>query len=137
MRRKDREMPEEFAKQVFDECEYATVSMTDKDNQPYAVPVSIVRIDNGLYFHAALAGKKTDCLKLHPQVCVSTVSWSHLVADKFTTEFASAICHGTASEVTEDSEKIVVLRAMCEKFHASNMHNFDNAIAQSLSRTAI
>lgn len=137
MRRKDREMPAEFARQVFDACEYAMVSMIDEDNRPYAIPVSIVRIDNNLYFHSAMSGKKTDCMRLHPQVCVSTVSWTHLVPEQFTTEFASAICRGTASEVTNDTEKITALRAICEKFAPTNMDDFDHAIARSLPHTAI
>ncbi|MDO4175159.1 MAG: pyridoxamine 5'-phosphate oxidase family protein [Eubacteriales bacterium] len=137
MRRKDREMPAEFARQVFDACEYATISMIDARNQPYALPVSIVRIGDNLYFHSALSGTKTDCLRLHPQVCVSAVSWTHLVPDQFTTEFSSAVCHGTASEVTDDTEKIAALRAICEKFAPTHMAAFDHAIARSLSRTAI
>ena len=51
MRRKDREMPKEFALQVVDKCQYATLSMIS-DGKPYCVPLSIVRIDDFVYFHS-------------------------------------------------------------------------------------
>ena len=38
MRRKDREMPPEFALTVADKCEYAVISMTDISGEPYCVP---------------------------------------------------------------------------------------------------
>ena len=59
--------------------------------------------------------------------------------DKFTTYFQSANVRGAASEVTEDQEKILALRALCEKLTPSNMagDNFDRAIAKSLARTGV
>lgn len=137
MRRRDREMSADFAKQVFDDCMFATVSMLDESGNAYGIPVSIARMDDSLYFHAAKLGKKHDSLKLHPKVSVSAVSWIRPVPNKFTTEYASAVCQGTAQEITEDSEKIAALRTICEKYTPDNMHDFDNAIARSLSVTAI
>lgn len=46
MRRKDREMPPEFALTVADKCEYAVISMTDISGEPYCVPVTIARDGN-------------------------------------------------------------------------------------------
>ena len=39
MRRKDREMPEEFARMVADKCEWAVISMIDTEGRPYGIPV--------------------------------------------------------------------------------------------------
>lgn len=73
MRRKDREMSSEFALEVVDKCEYAVLSMTDLQNEPYAVPLSIVRIGSCIYFHGAKAGKKSEILATNPQVCLVCV----------------------------------------------------------------
>ena len=43
MRRKDRQMSEEFAWEVLDKCEYAFLAMTAEDGTPYGLPLTIVR----------------------------------------------------------------------------------------------
>lgn len=136
MRRKDRQMPKEFALQVVDKCQYATLAMTN-DDKPYCVPLSIVRIDDHIYFHSATEGQKTDFLKKNPHVCLSCVGDINLVPSEFTTEYECAIVKGMAFEVVDDHEKIAVLRHICEKYALSNMAGFDKAIQMSLSRTAI
>ena len=45
--------------------------MIDEDGEAYAVPVSMARLENKLYFHCALTGKKIDCLRKHPKVYIT------------------------------------------------------------------
>ena len=40
MRRKDREMSEDFAINILKNCEYAFISMNDIEGNPYCIPVS-------------------------------------------------------------------------------------------------
>lgn len=137
MRRKDREMPAEFALGIADKCEYATLSLVTPDGAPYCVPVTIVRDGNAVFFHSAMEGFKTDCMKNDSRVCLACVGDTKRAEDKFTTEFESAIIRGNVSEVTDDSVKIHALRLLCERHTPTNMAEFDSAIARSLSRTAI
>lgn len=58
MRRKDRELTAEQAWEVVDRCADGVVSMLDETGAPYAVPVNIVREENRVYFHSAMAGKR-------------------------------------------------------------------------------
>ena len=60
MRRKDRELMPEEAWEIVDRCADGVVSMVDDAGAPYAVPVNLVREDNRVYFHSAMAGKKAD-----------------------------------------------------------------------------
>ncbi|NLY82262.1 MAG: 5-nitroimidazole antibiotic resistance protein [Clostridiales bacterium] len=136
MRRVDREMPKEFALEVLDKCEFAIISMVDKD-KPYCVPISIARNENVIYFHSAKNGRKVQILKVNPKVCVSAVGDTKRAKDKFTTEYESAIIEGLASEVTDDEEKILVLRLISERHTPENMINFKEAISKSLFRTAV
>ena len=54
MRRKDREMNTEFAKQVIDRSRYGVLSIIETGSgTPYSIPLSIVRDDEVLYFHSA------------------------------------------------------------------------------------
>lgn len=135
MRRKDRERDVEFALKVIDRCEYGTVAF--QGEEPYCLPLSLVRVEQDLYFHCALEGKKLDLLRRGPKVCVSFVSHNQAAEDDFTTYFCSAVVMGVASEVTDDGEKICALRALCEKLTPSYMHAFDAAITRSLGRTGI
>ena len=54
MRRKDREMDENFAIELLDTCDYMTMSMVDEVGEAYAVPLSMARLDDKLYFHCEL-----------------------------------------------------------------------------------
>lgn len=137
MRRKDREMPREFALEVSDKCEYAVLSMVDVSGEPYCVPVTIVRIGNSVYFHCAYEGLKIECLKNHNRVCIACVGDTKRALDKFTTEFESAVIRGDAFEVTDEEEKISALRALCQRHTPTNMAAFDDAVQKSLSRTAV
>ena len=137
MRRRDREMPEGFALSVADKCEYAVLSMTDTDGDPYCVPVSIAREGMTLYFHSAKEGFKAEAMRKHPKVCVACVGDTHLVPEQFTTEYESAVIRGTAHEVSDEEEKRKALRLICERYAPSNMGGFEKAVSESLFRTAI
>lgn len=137
MRRKDREMGKDFALSIVDKCEYAVITMTDSSGQPYGVPVTIAREGNTVYFHSAKEGKKTDCLRTCPRVCMVCVGDTHVPEGKFTTEFESAILFGAAEEVTNTQEKIHGLRLLCQRHTPGNMGQFDEAIERSLFRTAV
>lgn len=137
MRRKDREMGKAFALSVVDKCEYAVMTVTDVFGQPYAVPLTIAREEDVVYFHSAGAGKKIDCLRAHPQVCMVCVGDTHVPEGKFTTEFESAVLFGTAQEVTQTEEKIHGLWLLCRRHTPGNMEHFDEAIKRSLFRTSV
>ena len=159
MRRKDRQMPVEFAHQVIDKAQYGVVSMMDEDNQPYGVPLSIVRRGNVLYFHSAKQGRKVEVLARNANVSIVFVgdkrvpeNYSHdeleemnsnakkavkLISSVFTTEYESAMVMGVAKLVDDEEEKIAAMRLICEKYTPSKMDYFDRAITAGLSRTNV
>ena len=142
MRKISREMPEEWALEVFDKAPYITVSMTLPNGMPYAVPLSLVRTDaNTFYFHGATEGQKMDALKQNPNVCLSAVTKCKPVIgpkdDSFTLEFASAIAFGKAQIIEDYNEKVEAMRAICQRFLPHHMSAFDTAVQRSMPRTAI
>lgn len=137
MRRKDRQMSEAFAWEVVDKCEYAFLAMSAEDGAPYGLPVTIVRSGNAVYFHSAMEGRKIDCLRREPRVCLTCVGDTQIQQNRFTTLFESAVAFGTASEVTDDAEKIEALRILCQRHTPDHMAGFDAAIRASLKRTAV
>ena len=142
MRKKSREMDASWALEVMDKAPYITVSMSDADGMPYAVPLSLARTDEKtFYFHCAMEGKKLDILSMNPQVCLSAVSkCKPTVGPKdgsFTLEFKSAIAFGKAEMVTDEAEKRKALRVICQRFLPNHMDAFDAAVARSMSHTAV
>lgn len=137
MRRVDREKDRQFAYEVFDKAEYMTLSMIDQDMMPYATILSMARIDETIYFHTAKEGKKIDCLRANPSVCLTAAIDVVPVAERFTTEYSSITAFGKVREILDDDLKIEALRAICEKYTPENMPNFDEAIQRSLKVTGI
>ena len=41
------------------------------DGQPYVVPLNYAYVENKILFHCALEGKKLDCIRANPQVCLN------------------------------------------------------------------
>lgn len=137
MRRKDREMPVEFAWEVADKCEWAVLSLVGPQGEPYSVPVTIAVEGSKVYFHSAMKGTKANCMRAHNRVCLVCVGDTRIEPDKFTTKYESAVLKGNAAEVTDEQEKIHALRLICERHTPSNMAGFDSAIEKSLGVTAI
>lgn len=137
MRRKDREMPREFALEVLDSCLFATIAVIDDKNMPYCLPINIARDGDSIYFHCAKVGFKIDALKNNNNVCVSCTGKTQVLEEKFTTQYQSAIARGCAFEIFDQDEKIHALRLLCEKFTPSNMRMFEREISQHLSHTAV
>ena len=135
MRRKDRERDREFALGVVDECEYGTMAI--QGEEPYCLPLSLVRVGDCLYFHCALEGKKLDLLRKNKAVWVSFVGENTAAQDDFTTYFRSAMVKGRAEEVTDDGEKLAALRALCQKLTSAHMSHFDSEAARSFAVTGI
>ena len=137
MRRKDRQMTEDFAWEVVDRCEYAVVAMTAENGEPYCLPVNVVREGRNIYFHSAMAGRKAECLRLHPRVCLTCVGENQVLPERYTTLYSSAVAFGTARELADEKEKTEALRLLCRRYTPDHMDGFDAAIAASLGRTAI
>ncbi len=138
MRRKERATTREAAVKLLGDCEFAVLSMTGTDGNPYAVPVSPV-LDDGdvVYIHCAPEGYKLECIAHNPNVSLVCADHITRLPEQFSTAYQSAIASGTASLVQEDEEKIHALRLITEKYAASSMPEFMDAVRKSLARTFI
>ena len=142
MRRKDRARDEAFSLALIDRCSHGVMALNTGTDTPYCLPLSLVRVDRSLYFHCALQGRKVELMRACPKVCVTFVggdSPAFLEPAEYTTYFQSAIVTGTVHEVTDDQEKILALRALCQKLtpQAMDGDKFERAIAHSLPVTGV
>ena len=159
MRRKDRAMDKEFGLNIIDSSKYGVLSMIDEENNPYGLPLSIVRDNETLYFHSSMEGKKVDTLKNNPAASVSFVGQVEVpenytqdeleamnqdtskavkfISSVFTTEFESAIVKGRVEFIEDEEEKIKAMRLICEKYTPSKMKYFNTAVKAGLGRTNV
>jgi len=159
MRRKDREMDPDFAREVIDRSQYCVLACVTPDGKPYAIPLSIARDGDRLFFHSATAGSKVDYLPDGKEVALTFVSHvqvpelfspeelakmanepgaaSQLGSKVFTTEFESACVQGRVYELTESADKIFGLRCISEKFTPDKMALFELAAESALKITKV
>lgn len=143
MRKSDRQMPAQWALDVFDKAPFITVSMTRPDGTPYGLPLNLVRKkdEHTFYFHCAAEGEKIDCINHNPIVSLSAVSRCSPKYEEeknnFTEYYDSATAIGRAEIVGDPYEKIEALRLLCERFLPKHMEHFQEAIDRSLERTTI
>ncbi len=137
MRRKDREMPWDFALATADKCPWAVLSLTGEDGWPYGVPVSIARDGDRIYFHSAVSGTKTDCMRRDSRVSLTCVGEARAVPEEYTVKYESAVIRGRALEVTDEGEKVRALGLICEKYAPGHMDRFQETVDKSLRGTAV
>ena len=154
MRRKDREMSKEFGIEVIDKSSYGILSINDENNEPYGIPLSIVRDGNNLYFHSALNGKKVTAFEKNSVVSIAFVgqvkvpenftteelaeiamdksNTGTLISKVFTTEYESAVAKGKIKLVEDEEERVKALKLVCEKYTPTKMDFFNLAIESGL-----
>lgn len=137
MRRKDREMPKEFAEAIIEKCEYFVMATVGPGGEPYCVPLSLAREGDWLYFHCAHEGHKIENLKFQNKVCISCVGETSIPRGNFTVEYESALVFGTARECESREEKIQGLKIICQRWTPLDMEAFEEAMEKSLDATAV
>ena len=159
MRRKDREMNQDFARDVIDHSQFGVLACVTPGGKPYAIPLSIARDGDTLFFHSAMAGSKVDYLPDGQEVALTFVSHvqvpelfsseelaemanqpgaaSKLGSRVFTTEFESACVQGRIYEVTDPTNKLFGLRCICEKFTPEKLAFFELAANGAMKITKV
>jgi len=150
MRRKDREMGKKFGMEVIDKSIYGIISMIDENNEPYGIPLSIVRDENILYFHSAMDGKNVSVAFIGEtkipenytkdeldEIAKDESKAALLTSNVFTTEYESAVVKGRVKLVENEEEKIKAMKLICEKYTPAKMDYFNMAIKAGLKRTNV
>jgi nitroimidazol reductase NimA-like FMN-containing flavoprotein (pyridoxamine 5'-phosphate oxidase superfamily) len=116
VRRQDRLMDEERAKELLRTSEYGILSMVDIDNSGYGIPLNYVWDGNqSVYIHCAPVGHKMEALEKNAQVSFCIIGNTKLMPDKFTTEYESIILRGTAYIHLDEQERMHALKLLVAK----------------------
>lgn len=115
IRRSDREIAVQEAKDLLDNAEYGIMSTVSKNGQPFGLPLSYVYKNHCIYFHCAVSGHKLENIEHNPKVSFCVVGETKVLPDKFATKYESAVVFGVASEVN-GAEKYDALLWLLEKY---------------------
>ena len=138
VRRKDRQIPAEEARALFEKGEYLFMATADKDGQPYSVPISYALIGDVVYIHCATEGRKLKNLAQNPKVCLNVVGPTQPVYDGgFSTYYESAIIEGKARLVTGDEEKRRALTILAERYLPDHMDKAEANITGHWKNTLV
>ncbi len=116
MRRKKQLLPEELTEQIMNKGITGVLGVTGDDGYPYTVPVNYVYENRIIYFHCAKSGHKLDAIRNDNKVSFCVIEKEDVIPEKFTACFRSAIAFGTASEITDDDEKLRMMRLLNNKY---------------------
>lgn len=111
---------EEKIKRFLVEKRVGTLSMCDKEDGPYAVPVNYIYWNDKIYIHGMGTGKKNTVLAANPAVCFTVFEEFGTVVDpvpaKCDTSYLSIVIFGTVVQVADTTEKTQALERFLQKF---------------------
>ena len=115
MRRKELAVTEEESIVLLSKAEYGVLSTVSENGIPYGVPLNFSMIDQCIYFHCAVEGKKIDNIKQNKSVSFCVVGKTEILPDKFGTKYESVIVAGEVEEVF-DANKQMALEGLLHKY---------------------
>jgi uncharacterized protein len=118
MRRKDRMITDPEIFSILEKGEYGVLSSVSSNGEPYGVPLNYCLMDQCIYFHCAVEGRKINNINDNPKVSFCVVGKTEILPDKFGTNYESCIVQGSASE-SFGEEKQLALEGLIHKYSAS------------------
>lgn len=138
VRRQDRLLPEETARQLLREGEYGFLSLLDPEGRAYGIPVNFVWDGTkSLYIHCAPEGRKLRSIATHPEVSFCVVGKTHVYPQKFTTAYESIVLRGKASTGLPETERRRALEMILDKYSPNDKEVGLKYAEKSFHRTEI
>ena len=124
---------------IMDEVPVVHLAMVD-EGRPYVVPLNFARDGDTLWLHGAATGRKLDCLRRDPNVCVEIDHFVNIVEGSasdpctWTARYESVIGFGTAEIVADEGERARGLLAVMKKFSGRDDWDFP---AEQMAKIAV
>jgi len=138
VRRQDRLLDKEKAKELIRTAEYGVLSMVEENDCPYAVPINFVYNGNSsIYLHCAPEGKKLKAIAQHPEVSFCVVGRVNLLSELFTTEYESVVLRGKSHIQLSEEERMKALEMLIDKLAPNCQETGRKYDKESFHRTEI
>lgn len=116
MRRRDRELSVQEAREILGRADHGVLATVGEDGWPYAVPLNHVLLGDVLYIHCASRGHKLENINHEERVSYCSVASARVVPSMLSTLYESAVVFGRAVLVTDAEEKRKALLALIARF---------------------
>ncbi len=128
MRRSDKEITKIHKMEaILNEAKTCRIAFSQNDS-PYIVPMIFAYNNNSIYLHSATEGKKLEILKQNNRICFEVDEMLGIKQGKmacaFGVKYKSVIAFGTASLITDPSEKKLALNSLMEKYSGQSHWEF-------------
>ena len=137
IRLKDRIVNGEKAIEIITKGSYGVLSTIGEDGYPYGVPLNYTYSDSCICFHCAQEGHKLENIDFNNKVSFCVVTKSDVLSNEFDTDYESAIAFGTATVVTDDSEKKDILLSVLNKYSADYLKAGNNYMKKYWDETKV
>ncbi len=137
MRRVDRKLEDSLTMELLQRGGFGVLSVIDPQGRPYGVPLNYVVMNGDIYMHAAVEGKKLQCIAGNPSVCFTVVGAVEVLPAQFSTRYESVIIFGEAAVVGDEQEKRSVLLEFVRKFSAGFIEKGIAYINSDCNKTAV
>ena len=138
MRRADRLVSEEKAREIMEQAEYGIIMTADGKGQPYGVAVSHVVDGDKVYFHcAANVGRKIENIKVNNKVCMNFTCNTYVDDENYTHRYESAIAEGKAVILEDREEKYHALQLIAKKYAPASFKDSDAYILPKMDMTGV
>lgn len=138
VRRRDRLLDEEAARELLRRGEYGVLSMVAEQGEAYGIPLSYVWDGDGcIYVHCATEGRKLRCVDRAPEVSFCVVGATRVAPSKFTTAYESVVVRARAVRGIPVEERWRALRLLLEKYAPDECETGLHYAERSFARTEI
>nr|MDO8135906.1 pyridoxamine 5'-phosphate oxidase family protein [Candidatus Njordarchaeum guaymaensis] len=91
-------------------------------DEPYVVPICFLHVEDKIYFHSHLQGKKLENMKVNPRVCFQVDEYNLVPSPRpcdYSIHYRSVIVFGRVRFLKDAKEKLEALKAMVSKYDTS------------------
>lgn len=119
MRRANREISLEAAKDLLRNNKRAAFSVNGDNGYPFTVPVDFYyeESENRIYFHSARQGHKIDSIKVNDKVCFTTWDNGYLEEGDWAYYVSSCVVFGRAKLISDPAVALDKIRKFALKYY--------------------
>jgi len=121
MRRSDKEITDKAElERIMDQAPVLRLGLV-ADGGPYIVPLNFAREGDVIWLHSGATGRKLDCIRANPEVCVEIDRFISLktgpdACNTWSSCYESVIGYGTAEIVEDDESRVQGLKTIMRKY---------------------
>lgn len=119
IRRKDRELSLEAAKELLHSARRGILAMRGEDGYPYAIPLNYIYDENEqkICFHGARTGHKVDAINACDKVCFTVYGEECIKKEEWAPFVQSVVLFGKCHIIEDNQQAMVILKKLAEKYY--------------------